>query len=109
MPRPLLKRVASQMLVAACKQPTTAMALNMRRVAVTAQRVAAKPLTRAKQMREVKLASPKEIVPKIKLNEAKRQKTPPKNRAVESADSCFQYSAFCRQPAAISTILERLG
>src|SRR6516225_7856841 len=106
MPPPLLKTVESQTFAAACRQPTTPIALNIRRVPVTAQRVAAKPLTRAKQMFEVKLAWPKETVPKMKLNEAKRQKTAPKNRAVESAGSCFQYSAFCRQPAAISTILD---
>src|SRR5215469_10205221 len=100
MPRPLLKILVIQMLA-------TAIVLNMRRVPVTAQRVAAKPLTRAKQMFEVKLVWPKDTVPKMKLNEAKRQKTAPKNRAVESAGSCFQYSAFCRQ-AAIRTILEWL-
>src|SRR5215469_617139 len=105
---PFLKMVVSQMFATACKQATTAIVLNMRRVPVTAQRVAAKPLTRAKQMFEVKLVWPKETVPKMKLNEAKRQKTAPRNRAVESAGSCFQYSAFCRQPAAICTILEWL-
>src|SRR6516164_959025 len=103
MPRPLLKTLVIQMFATACKQATTPIVLNMRRVPVTAQKVAAKPLTRAKQIFEVKLAWPKETVPKMKLNEAKRQKTALKNRAVESAGSCFQYSAFCRQPAAIST------
>jgi len=105
---PFRKIVVIQMFATACKQATTPIALNMRRVPVTAQRVAAKPLTKAKAMFEVKLAWPKETVPKMKLNEAKRQKTAPRNRAVESAGSCFQYSAFCRQPVAICTILERL-
>src|SRR5215471_14456844 len=108
MPRPLLKILVIQMLATACKQATRPITLNKRRVPVTAQRVAAKPLTKAKTMFEVKLAWPKETVPKMKLNEAKRQKTAPRNRAVESAGSCFQYSAFCRQPVAICTILERL-
>jgi|SRR6516165_990882 len=103
---PFLKIVVSQMFATACKQATTAIVLNMRRVPVTAQRVAAKPLTKAKQMFEVTLAWPKETVPKMKLNEAKMQKTAPKNRAVDSAGSCFQYSTFCRPPVAISTILE---
>src|SRR5579875_1755444 len=102
--RPLLKTVTSQIFAAACRHPTIPIALNMRRVPVTTQRVAAEPLTRAKQMLEVKLA-PK-TVPQMKLNEAIRQNTAARNRAVESADSCFQYSAFCRQIAAMSTILE---
>jgi hypothetical protein len=42
----------------------------------------------------------------MKLSEAMRQNTAPRNRAVESTGSCFQYPAFCRQRDAISTILE---
>ena len=79
------------MFATACKQATTPIALHMRRVHVTAQRVAANPLTRAKPRFEVKLVWPKDTVPKMKLNEAKRQKTAPKNRAVETAGSYFQY------------------
>src|SRR5215472_6266921 len=101
MPPALRKTVVIEMFATACRHATTPIALNMRRVPVTAQRVAANPLTRAKTRFEVKLVWPKETVPKMKLNEAKRQKTAPRNRAVERAGSCFQYSAFCRQPAAI--------